>query len=68
MPYYDFKCPKCKEIQEITTTSDKVMGAIVTCTKCGIKMVRDWSTTAKVKFNGSGFSCNDLNGRSQKII
>ncbi len=56
MPLYDYKCPECNDIKEISHSYDLDM--IVICDECKIRCAKLISNPA-LKFIGSGFYCND---------
>ena len=57
MPTYDYKCTKCKSVQE-EIHSIKIDPEIK-CKKCGNKMLREISSNVGLVFRGTGFYVND---------
>ena len=59
MPFYTFKCPKCKDVKEVLQgMNDKPP----TCEECStilprfnVEMERVFKSTGKPQFKGSGF-------------
>ena len=59
MPFYTFKCPKCKEEKEILQGMND---PLPTCKECStilprkyVKMERVFKSTGKPQFKGKGF-------------
>ena len=56
MPAYDFKCPACSHVTEVTRPSTD--DSEVACPRCGEAMRRVF-TPVGVHFKGSGFHSTD---------
>lgn len=59
MPFYTFKCPKCKDVKEVL---QGMSDSPPTCKECStilprkyVKMERVFRATGKPQFKGSGF-------------
>ena len=67
MPFYTFKCPKCKDVKEVLQgMNDKPP----TCEKCStvlprfnVDMERVWKSNSKPQFKGSGFYETDYKNK-----
>jgi putative FmdB family regulatory protein len=59
MPFYTFKCPKCKDVKEVLQSMNDSLPVCEECStilprKCVI-MERVFGATGKPQFKGSGF-------------
>ena len=70
MPFYTFKCPKCKDVKEVLQGMND---EAPTCQECStilprryVKMKRVYRATGKPKFKGNGFYETDYRSDAYK--
>lgn len=54
MPLYDYKCRKCKHIQEVRQSLEEFEADIIICEKCGNQM-EPMISRVPFKTQGKGF-------------
>ncbi len=63
MPIYTFKCTNCDNSNDIMTKSEDYQDR--RCNKCHRSMRRQFPTTSRPKFKGSGFYETDYKARDK---